>query len=345
MPAVLHILPHPGGGGETYLDLLEGMEGFDQSRAMLSGSRSPLRAAPTMLRRRPRLAGAARRAELVHVHGDMAAMLSLRLLRARPSVVTTHGLHFLRRARGAALAAARQRLTAVARAADRIVCTSAAERDELASGLRGVEDRLVVVPNGISLPAMPSQRARAAARADLGLADDRVAALFLGQLEARKAPVVAVEAAERAAAGGAPVTLLVAGDGPQRDDVEAAAGPAVRVLGFRRDPERLLDAADLLVLPSEREGMSMALLEAMGRGVPVLVSDGAGNAETVGPAGVVTPVGDAAALARALADLARDPERRRRLGEAGRARVADELSAERMIAATRAVYVEVLAGR
>src|SRR5207248_4687947 len=100
-------------------------------------------------------------------------------------------------------------------------------------------------------------------------------------------------------AAGAPVTLLVAGEGPLAGAVERQAGDGVRPLGRRDDPEALLAATDALVMPSRREGMSMAVLEAMGRGVAVVVSDGAGNPETVGDAGLVTPAGDEAALAEA----------------------------------------------
>jgi glycosyltransferase involved in cell wall biosynthesis len=273
----------------------------------------------------------------------MAAMLGLRLLRGRPSLVTTHGLHFLRRARGLALAAARRRLRAASRAADRVVCTSAAERRELEQLLgEDAHGRLAVVPNGIPLPAPVEPQARAAARAGLGLADGDVAVLYLGQLEPRKDPLTAVAAARRARAEGAAVSLLVAGDGPLAGAVQRQAGEAVWPLGRRDDPETLLAAADVLVLPSRREGMSMAVLEAMARGIPAVVSDAPGNPETVGDAGVVVAGGDSNALATALAGLAGDPGRRRRLGAAGRARVAGELSAERMVAATRALYEEAL---
>ncbi|HTN23741.1 MAG TPA: hypothetical protein VL120_07110, partial [Solirubrobacteraceae bacterium] len=97
MARVLHILPHRGGGGETYIDLLEGMAGFEHERMPLSAGRTPASAAASIPLRWPRIAAAARRADLVHAHGDVAATLALPLLRAFPSVVTTHGLHFLRR--------------------------------------------------------------------------------------------------------------------------------------------------------------------------------------------------------------------------------------------------------
>jgi glycosyltransferase involved in cell wall biosynthesis len=344
MPTVLHVLPHRGGGAETYIDLLEEIDGYSHERVALSASRSPLAAAPSIALNWPRVWRRARRADLVHVHGDVAAMLCVPMLRRRRAVVTTHGLHFVRRARGARLAAARAGLRAVAASARRVVCTSHAERDELAAivGPDAV-GRLSVIPNAVSLPPEPPPGERAAARAELGLRDGDVAALYMGQLEARKDPLTAVAAAERARAQGQPVVLLVAGEGPLEPDVRAHAGDAVRPLGLRPDPQRLLAAVDVFVLPSRREGMSMALLEAMAAGRAVVVSDGPGNPETVGSAGLVTPVGDADALAARLAELAADERARARLGAAARARVAGEFAAERFVARMRALYDEVLA--
>ena len=90
-------------------------------------------------------------------------------------------------------------------------------------------------------------------------------------------------------AQGAPLTLLVAGDGPLRAKVDATASGTVRILGQREDPSRLLAAADIFVMPSQREGQSVAVLEAMRAGLALVVSDGVGNPEAVGDAGWSCP--------------------------------------------------------
>ena len=97
MPAVLHVLPHRGGGAETYLKLLEEIPGYTHEVFALAAASSARSAAPSIVRRWPALARRVRAAELVHVHGDAAALLSLPLLARAPSVWTTHGLHLLRR--------------------------------------------------------------------------------------------------------------------------------------------------------------------------------------------------------------------------------------------------------
>jgi glycosyltransferase involved in cell wall biosynthesis len=100
----------------------------------------------------------------------------------------------------------------------------------------------------------------------------------------------------------------------------------------------------VFVMPSHREGLSYAVLEAMAHGVATVVSDGPGNPEAVGDAGVVFAVGDVDGLAAALTRLAADPPARAALARAGRARIATELSAARMVAETGAVYDAVLRG-
>jgi glycosyltransferase involved in cell wall biosynthesis len=335
---VLHVLPHRGGGAETYIDLLEELPGIEHERAALSPSRAAGDALRALPRRMPGLLRAARRADVVHVHGDAAAVLGLPLLAAGPAVMTTHGLHLLRRATGSGRAALRAALVASAAGTATVVCCSEDERGDLSAFLPGrLRDRLAVVHNGIPLPVLDAGQ-RDAARAALGLADGDVAALFLGELEPRKDPLSAVRAAGAAARAGAPLVLLVAGSGPLEAQVRAAAGPAVRVLGYRDDPGALLAAADVSVMPSLREGLSFAVLEAMGHGHAMVVSDGAGNPEAVGDAGVVVPVGDVAALTRALAELAGDPARRADLGRRARERVAERFTAERLRAGVRAAY-------
>lgn len=344
MPSVLHVLPHPGGGGERYIELLESMPGYVHERSYLSASRSPLAAAPSILARLPKLVRQARGYDLVHVHGDMAAMLALPLLRQKPGLVTTHGLSFLRRAEGLRLHVARIRWARVAAEAKRIVCSSHTERQELLALDRNTADgKLVVVPNGVALPRRVDDARRDAIRAELGMAHDEIAGLYLGLLDRYKDPLTAVGAAQMARARGVPFTLLVAGDGPLANSVMERSGTAVRLLGFREDAEQLLQAADIFVMPSTREGSSYALLEAMGHGLAIMASDGAGIQELVGEAAIIAPVGDVQAFADGLLELACDRICRERLGQNARARLAEHFGIDRFIDSTRAVYEAVLA--
>jgi glycosyltransferase involved in cell wall biosynthesis len=341
MPTVLHVLRHPGGGAEAYIDLLEDLHSYDSDRIAFSPARSRYRSAALVPLRWPRIARAARHADLIHAHGDTAATLAIPLLRGRPSVVTTHGLHWFRR-RGSG-AVARRALNAAIVAASATICTTAAERDELRAVLQPeAAARLVAIPNGVPLPPVLAASDRERARAKLGVPAEALVALFAGRLEARKEPLLAVDAALRAREAGAPIVLLVAGDGPLGAEVAARSGPAVRPLGHSPDLTPLFAACDMFVLPSTREGMSMALLEAMGHGRAVVVADSPGNVEAVGDAGLVAGQ-SGPSFADAMQQLA-DPALRTRLATAARERIAEELTADRFLARTRDVYQRAMEG-
>lgn len=134
-----------------------------------------------------------------------------------------------------------------------------------------------------------------------------------------------------------------AGDGGQRDELPrslATAGLADKVvlLGHRWDVADWLGAADVFVLPSRAEGMPLAVLEAMAKGLPVAASAVSGIPEALGEAGrllpdpAASPEATAAALADALAGWALDPEARRAAGAACRARAEEHFTEARMLA-------------
>jgi glycosyltransferase involved in cell wall biosynthesis len=236
-------------------------------------------------------------------------------------------------------------LRLVVRAADRTICVSSAERDE-ASVLvgPGPTERLVVIHNGVDLPPRRAAEVRGDARADLGIDTSALAGVYLGSLDPHKDALTAARAAVEARNDGAPVVLLVAGDGPQRAELErlASVSEAVRLLGYRRDVERVLAAGDFFVLPSQREGLSFALLEAMAQGLPPVVSDAPGNPEAVGETGIVVPRGSVDGFVGAYRRLAGDARVRAQLGESARERVASSFRADEMVARTRELYEDVL---
>src|SRR5262245_57785293 len=168
--SVLHVLPHPGGGGETYVDLLDDMRGYSSSRTYLATSSRP---GPVELARG--LAAAinrGRRADLVHVHGETGADLCLPLLASRPSVVTFNGLHLSRRLHGIPHRAAVQSLRAVVRSADRIICVCRVEQDYLRATIgASPASRTLVIHNGVPIPPAPTYAARAEVSTELGIAE------------------------------------------------------------------------------------------------------------------------------------------------------------------------------
>ena len=287
---VLHVLPHPGGGGETYVAALSRLDGYHAERTFLAQHSSPWRAAPGLLSNAVRANLKARDFDLVHAHGEVASFFSLPSLSRVPSVVTLHGLHFLRRFHGARYRLAKANLRALSARTNSIICVSRSEYEDAAALLSAsARKRLIVIHNGVAIPPSPSAAEREATRAQLDLPAGTTVALFVGKLEDVKEPLVAVRATVEACSRGTEVTLVVVGDGPLRSSVIEEGGDCVRVLGFREDIAKLNAAADLFILPSRREGLSYALLEAMSFGVCPIVSEIPGNVEAVGHAGIVCP--------------------------------------------------------
>lgn len=341
-PSVLHILPFPGGGGETYVNQLAQMDGYRFQRTYVAPGRTH---SPAVLAGGLRAQLAGRRWSLIHVQGEVAAALCLPSLALRPSVVTINGLHLVRRVEGWRRKLAVTSLRLLVRSASKTICVGDAEYAEVAS-LVGATERLVLVHNGVGPSLLPTAEERVAARAALGIPATASVGLYLAALDPHKEPLIVAGAALEAAARGVPLVLVFAGDGPLRGKLEALAreSAALRILGFQSDVRRVLAAADFFVLPSRREGLSFALLEAMSTGLPPVVSDAPGNPEAIGDAGIVVRPGDGAGFRDAFERLALDQGERRRLGEQARRRVAERFSSTQMVERTRDVYDDVLRG-
>lgn len=275
---------------------------------------------------------AARPVDLVHTH-NVRATVAVAASRRAPHVLTTvHGL-------------ADEDYPRAARLLDRCSDTVVAVSDDVAARLVAgglAADRVVVVENAV---AVPEAADGAAVRAELGIGAHTPLVLCLARLAAPKRVDLLVDA--WAGVPGVPgAVLAVAGDGPDRADLErrARALPGVRLLGDRRDVARLLAAADLLVLPSDREGLPMSVLEAMAAGVPVVASE-VGGLVGLDPAAVtLVPPGRADELARAITGLLGDEPRRRAQAAAGRELVARRFSSSRMGEAYAFLYQQVKKG-
>ena len=109
-------------------------------------------------------------------------------------------------------------------------------------------------------------------------------------------------------------TVKIAGDGPEGPALRAAADPRVVFEPFRGPPSDHLRELDVYVLPSSWEAFPIGVLEAMACGVPQVATDVGGTREAVTPeSGMLVPPRDATALADAVIELLRDPQRRARM--------------------------------
>ncbi|MEO5819962.1 MAG: glycosyltransferase, partial [Vicinamibacteraceae bacterium] len=189
-------------------------------------------------------------------------------------------------------------------------------------------------------------------RRELGLPPDTPLVGIVARLVPVKAHEIFLQAAKAIAPVRPDIVFLVVGDGERRAELEGlarAAGLAsrVRFLGWRADLDRLYADLDVVVLTSKNEGSPVALIEAMAAGRAV-VSTRAGGVEDVvtdGETGVIVPIGDASAVARAIVDLIEDPHRAARLGAAARASVVGRFGSGRLVGDIDALYQRLLADR
>jgi glycosyltransferase involved in cell wall biosynthesis len=204
-------------------------------------------------------------------------------------------------------------------------------------------------------------------RAELGIGPERHIVMALGSVQRAKGHWLLLDALLRLDVPSADLVLVTGGVGPAyaesvrgrvkrgfglpMDNLDAFLREAqhlglaerVHVTGFRRDVARVLSAADVLAFPSlAPEGFGRPIIEAMAMARPVVATDVGPSRELLGSdeaAGRLVPP-DAASLAAALGDLLRSPERRTRMGQAGRTRVEACFRLDRQVAQMTLIYRE-----
>jgi len=276
-------------------------------------------------------------------HGELSSSVSAESLARLPGGV--------RQAMGHLLQGIRRR--AYGRARGMIVASEGLAREAAAFGFPRSD--ISVIPNPVDTrrfrPAASAERN--ALRAQFGLPPDAEVVTCVTRLVQGKGLLTLVEAWQQVARDH-PRGLLVlvgGGAGPESPlDAERSVRDAIRaaelerrvvLAGNRSDAERWLQASDVFVFPSEREGFGNALVEAMACGLPVVCSriDGAAaDLVSDGQQGLKFGVGDAAGLAAAVGALLADEPARRRMGAAGLALVSERLT----VAAVAAGYETVL---
>ena len=214
------------------------------------------------------------------------------------------------------------------RTADAVVALSPAIRAELeAAGYDPA--RIHDLPNGVPVPEIPWSPRQGWQEAPV--------VVFVGRLAPEKNLGMLVAAWPLVREAYPQARLVLVGEGPERANLEAQIGRlgmhgAIELAGPKSDPTPLLRSADLFVLPSREEGMSVALLEAMALGVPAVASDIPGNRGLVdhGEHGLLFAPGDPKAAAAAILAAWADPEAALLRAGAARRRVVERYSIEAM---------------
>lgn len=213
--------------------------------------------------------------------------------------------------------------------------------------------QFVVIPNGVE--SIDSTKTQAIDREEafrrLEVASGRRLIVAVGRLWPQKRIRDLIWAGELLATARGDTTLVVIGDGPQRDELlrhrDSVSAPLhVRFAGQREDVGELLPHADQFWIASEYEGQSNAVIEAMLAGVPVIASNIPGNRDLVidKETGWLFDVGDEADLVRLSLAAFNDPDGSQRIAEQARQHIVDEFSLDAMIRRHVELYEKLLVG-
>jgi len=291
--------------------------------------------------------------DIIHAHNGrtaLSAALAVKLEGRGGYVLTQHFLIPSRASRRGIKGAVSNWLHRwLSRGAGHIIAISDASR-------RGIEERgeaargnVTTVPNGIPAPDAARLTPPVAVRATLGIDRGRPLIVCAARLEKEK-DVASLIAAMPAVVAAAPEALcLVAGEGAEREALEAqikklGLGGAVRLMGFCEDAISLINAADVFVLPSLAEPFGLVLIEAMALGKPVIATNAGGPREIVedGRTGLLVAPGNPAALGAAISRLLLDEGVRTTMGARGKERFEAKYTLTRMTAGTVEAYRKAL---
>ena len=239
----------------------------------------------------------------------------------------------------------------VARFSRHVVAVSSWHAQQL--GIDIAPEKIAVIENGIEAPQAANVAAQQIeVRRELGLAPDALIALTVATMTPEKGHFLLLQAAHEARARNADLHFVVAGRAARAKATEFRRAVArlglvsrVRYLGARDDVPRLMNAADMVVIPSEVETFSLVLVEAMAHGKAV-VATRCGGPQTIvrdGETGFLVPTGDAASLGERISRLAGDGALRARLGAAAQREFEQKYHIDRCAARFAEVYRDILA--
>ena len=187
----------------------------------------------------------------------------------------------------------------------------------------------------------------ASVRSQLGIARDTPLVVAVGRLHMQKGFDVLIDAAVLLHDAVADAVVVIAGDGPQRTQLEqqiTSTGANVRLLGHRSDIADLIRAADVVVMPSRWEGWPLAAAEALAAGRPFVATSVGGLPELVGDAAVLVPPHSARALAEAIGRVLSDAAFAAELTTRAQRRARELPTADDVVAQVLACYQAVLSG-
>ena len=218
-----------------------------------------------------------------------------------------------------------------ARITERIVTLTKQEMNDHLRFSIAPAEKFTVIHSGVDLSRFSGVGGDVSKiRQEMNLPADAFVVGTVGRLTAVKGHIHLLRAAARILKNRKDIFFVLLGGGELRDELckysdQEAILENVRFLGWRSDVASALSAFDIFAFPSLNEGMGKAIVEAMAMGRPVIASDVGGIPDLVvqGRNGLLVPPADSEALAQAILDLYENPDKRKRMGEAGRIMVSE----------------------
>ncbi len=322
-------------GGETAAELSQ--KGIEVRILGISSYRNPLNTFKLT-----RLINAAR-PDIVHTHGYFASVIGrLAAKRAGTPVILAHvhSTYWEYRKRHIMIERKLSRFT------HKIICCSRAVENFVKNTEKITDNKTIVIYNGVDEERFSPLKSPASIRAELGMDEEAAVVGTVSSLTPHKGHEYLIQAASLVLGTLPSSKFLIVGDGPLRQRLEEQAKnlnihPAVIFTGKREDIPEMLSLMDVFVLPSYiREGLGIAIIEAMAAEKPVVATDIGGIPEAVddGETGFLVDPGDPKALSKAIIELLRDPSRAKTMGENGRIRVKEMFTTKKMLSEIEKVY-------
>ena len=283
---------------------------------------------------------------LTHLYGSAIYGALAGRLAGRPVVSVMHGHSDI----GADERLGGLKARIVAGGASRLVAVSTPLREALARTIRAPAAKWSVIPNGVDTATLSPGKSMDL-RSRLGVSAETPLIGALGNIRRPKAYEVFLRTAARLAEASDRFHFVIGGEGsgPLMDELLAqrrdlGLDQRIHFLGLVDDIPRYLGDLDIFLLTSSTEGFSIACVEAMACGLPVVATRSGGPEDIVvdGETGFLCPAGDCEALAERIAQLANDEAKRESFGLAGRHRVVTEFSLNAMLDAYDAVLQTVV---
>jgi glycosyltransferase involved in cell wall biosynthesis len=226
-------------------------------------------------------------------------------------------------------------------------------RDELVAHGIAPADKFTVIRLGIPLDErLGDETADLDYRRLYGIPEDAFVVGWVGRMTGVKDTDAVLEIVRATRERGVPAVLCMVGDGPDRERLEQIAhdlgiARSTYFVGYQEDVAGYYRLFDAFLLPSVNEGTPVSAIEALASGTPVVATrvGGVPDVVTDGVDGFLVEPGDTHEAAERLAELARAPELRARMGEAGSANARERYSVERLVDDVDRLYRELLAAK